>query len=357
MSYQERLGKFGVKDFRPEGWFWLMPSNELRAGQAKAVTFAGRDFAVFRTASGKVQALDAYCPHMGAHLGDGIVEGESLRCLFHNWKFAASGKCVEIPCQKTVAGVPPVARFEVLDRHGLIWLWTGAAGTQDALPVPPELKGVDVATSLGTPFVKNCHPNVVMINAIDAHHFNTVHKLVVNLKMQAEVQDARSIRFRNVNRVDEKSWFTRFISKFYAGALTYDMTYWYGHTGTVTLGPDFLHCYIMFTLRPTFDGHTEGQTVLFTRRRAGFAGAVVNRVLLAATRVVGNYFAKGDTVIFSKIKFNLRTPIAADQPILEFANHYEKQRAATIFEDSEGPIASSRPRREAEFRSNFEATT
>jgi hypothetical protein len=170
-----------------------------------------------------------------------------------------------------------------------------------------------------------------MINAIDAHHFNTVHKLVVDLQMKTEVQDSRSIRFHNVNRVDQKTWFTRLISRFYAGALTYDMTYWYGHTGTVTLGPDFLHFYIMFALRPTIDGLTEGQTILLTKRRPGLVGAILNRILLAATKLVGNYFAKGDTVIFSKIRFNLRTPVAADQPILEFADHYEKQNPATIF--------------------------
>jgi hypothetical protein len=98
-------------------------------------------------------------------------------------------------------------------------------------------------------------------------------------------------------------------------------------------------------LRPTMDGTTEGQTVLLTKRRTGFFGALTNRILLAATKVVGNYFAKGDTVIFSKIKFNLRTPVSADQPILEFASHYEKQRAAFIFEDREEVGTLTVPRR------------
>lgn len=344
MGYSERLVKFGRKNFRPEGWFWLMQSSDLAPGQAKALSFAGRDLALYRSEAGQVRALDAFCPHMGAHLGDGIVEGESLRCLFHNWKFSSGGKCVEIPCQKMVAGVPALTSYQVTDRYGLIWLWTGAPGAASELPVPPELRQLEIESSLGTPFAKNCHPNVVMINAIDAHHFNTVHKLLVDLKMKPEIQDERSIRFHNINRVVEKTWFTRFISRFYAGALTYDMTYWYGHTGTVTLGPDFLHFYIMFALRPTSDGATEGQTILLTKKRPGFFGAIINRILLAATKIVGNYFAKGDTVIFSKIKFDLRTPIAADQPILEFASHYEKQRPAFIFESpqTETPSVLSR---------------
>ena len=38
--------------------------------------------------------LDAYCPHLGAHLAEGgRVQGESVRCPFHAWEFdGASGE-------------------------------------------------------------------------------------------------------------------------------------------------------------------------------------------------------------------------------------------------------------------------
>lgn len=345
MGFSDRLTKFGNKTFLPEGWFWVMQSHELKVGAAKSASFFGRDLAVFRGQDGKVRGLDAYCPHMGAHLGDGIVEENSLRCLFHNWKFSEDGRCVDIPCQKSLSGIPKIRHYRMEDRFGLIWIWMGDESVRIPIPRPPELAEVDVDTSLGNPFSKNCHPNVVMINAIDAQHFNTVHKLVVDLKMQPEVQDRHAIRFHNVNHVSVRSWLTKFIDKFYAGALTYDMTYWYGHTGTVTLGPDFLHFYIMFALRPTVDGLTEGQTVLFTKKRHGFFGTIFNRVLLAATKQVGNYFAKGDTIIFSKIRFNFQTPLAVDQSIVEFAKHYESQNSATA---TVAPFVESRVRQQVD---------
>ena len=31
--------------------------------------------------NGELVCFDAYCPHMGAHLAEGKVEGEGLRCL------------------------------------------------------------------------------------------------------------------------------------------------------------------------------------------------------------------------------------------------------------------------------------
>ena len=96
--------------------------------------------------------------------------------------------------------------------------------------------------------------------------------------------------------------------------------------GTVTLGPDFLHFYIMFALRLGERGVAEGQTVLLTRRRRGFFGFLFNVVLLFLTKIVGNYFAKGDTRVFTTIKFDFKTPIKADRAILSFVQHVEKQR-------------------------------
>src|SRR5512145_2294772 len=82
-----------------EGWYWALPSQELRVGKVKAVTLLGRNLAIYRGVSGQVVAVDAYCPHMGAHLAEGKVEGDSLRCLFHYWKYNPEGRCTEIPCQ------------------------------------------------------------------------------------------------------------------------------------------------------------------------------------------------------------------------------------------------------------------
>jgi len=59
---------------------------------------SGEHFAVFRSQSGKVSVLDAYCPHMGGNLAvGGRVKGECLECPFHGWVFDNDGMCVGIP--------------------------------------------------------------------------------------------------------------------------------------------------------------------------------------------------------------------------------------------------------------------
>jgi phenylpropionate dioxygenase-like ring-hydroxylating dioxygenase large terminal subunit len=328
MSYASQLEKFNNKNHLPEAWFWLAKSADVEAGKAIPAQFWGRELVIYRGDDGQVRAFDAYCPHMGAHLCDGKVEGKSLRCPFHFWKFSESGNCEEIPCQSDTRNVPNLKKYKVGEKYGLIWLWTGDADDRETIPVIPELTPYELDWTHGNQFVKNCHPNVVMINAIDAQHFNSVHNLIVNLNMDAKVLSPRTIQFSNTTPMPTKNFFLRWAARFYKKALTYEMTYWYGNTGSVMVGPDFLHFYILFALRPTVDGLTEGQTLLVTKKRAGLFGALTNQVLLFATKLVGNYFAKGDTVIFSRIRFHYQTPVKADRAIIQFIEHYEKQKEA-----------------------------
>lgn len=310
-----------------EGWYWAMRADQLPRGRARALNFLGREMVVYRGEDGRAVALDAYCAHMGAHLAEGKVEGNAIRCLFHYWKYAADGRCIEILCEPQCAFVPRLASWPVAETYGLIWIWAGRS-TPGPLPFVPELENCEVDYKLANRFAKRCHPNVMMINAIDAQHFNSVHRLPVNLQLEPIVLSEHAMLFQNTTKVEPRSWFTRLVRRFYREALTYVMCYWFGSTGTVTIGPDALHFHIIFALRPTKAGGSEGQTILVTRKRRGLMGKAFSRVLLWLTRLVGAYFAKGDTRIFETIRFNLRTPIKADAAIIEFIRHVERQ--ATI---------------------------
>jgi len=328
MAYQNSIEKFGNNNFLPEGWFWLLKSKDLKPEKALPAKLLDRDFVIYRGEDGVVRAMDAYCPHMGAHLCDGMVENNSIRCPFHYWKYNTEGICEEIPAQADTRVVPHLTTYPVQEAYGLIWLWTGGVTPDVGVPVVPELEGFALDYSFGNEFIKDCHPNVVMINAIDAHHFRSVHNLIVDLNLVPKVLNEKCVQFSNATPLPKSNFLLRWISRFYEKSLTYEMTYWWGNVGTVMVGPDFLHFYIMFALRPTSDGKTEGQTVLITKKRP--LSWLVNPVILFLTRLVGNYFAKGDTLIFSRIKFNFRTPIRADKAIIDFVAHYEQQKSASF---------------------------
>jgi phenylpropionate dioxygenase-like ring-hydroxylating dioxygenase large terminal subunit len=307
-----------------EGWYWVLRSKDLPINTVKPAKLMGRDLAIYRTKDGVVRAIDAYCPHMGAHLAEGKVDGDGIRCFFHNWKFDRCGNCVDIPA---LAKALPVKNqtWPIAEKYGIVWLWTGEKAEQ-TLPFVPELEHDECDAIISNYFIKNCHPNVVMINAIDAQHFNTVHRLPLKIVFAKEEIDRNAITFSNTTRGGDDFWFIKIIRRFYQKEVTYSMCYWYGSTGTVTVGPDFLHFHIMFALRLIEDGKTEGRTLLITKKRRGIVGWLFNRIVLFLTWIVGNYFAKGDTQVFQTIKFNLQNPTKEDRSILQFIQHIEKQQ-------------------------------
>lgn len=311
------------------GWYWLCCASQLRRGRVKALRLLGRELAVYRGANGRVVALDAYCAHMGAHLAEGRVEGDALRCFFHRWRYEANGRCSDIPC---LEGTPParacVHAWPTAEKHGLIWVWTGEQAAHE-VPEPPGLAGCDYQWHIANRFEKGCHPNVVLINAIDEQHFLSVHRLPGEiLRMEPRVQSTANIDFCNTGQVPKRHWFGRLLGRCYAGPLTYNLSYWYGSMGFVTFGPDFLHLYLMFALHRDDDGRTIGQAVTFTRRRRGPIGWLMNHLLLRITALAARYFALGDTRVFSSIRFRLATPIAADRAVLAFIDHLEQQPRA-----------------------------
>jgi phenylpropionate dioxygenase-like ring-hydroxylating dioxygenase large terminal subunit len=322
--------KFARRGCVVEGWYWVMRASRLKRGKVKPVTVMGRDLAMYRGRSGTVVALDAYCPHMGAHLAEGRVENDALRCFFHNWRFDRTGRCTDIPCQARLhSDKIQVRSWPVREKYGLIWVWAGDKAHHD-VPEIPELEGAAYDCRLGKAFVKGCHPNVVMVNAIDEQHFHTVHRLPGSiLRMEPEAINAHNIRFNNRAAVPASHWLGRIIRHFYQDVLTYSLSYWYGSLGMVTFGPDFLHLHVMFALREGPAETTEGQTILFTRHRRGPFGWLINRLILGLTGLGAGYFAIGDTRVFQTIRFHFKTPIPADRSVIDFIRHFETQPLAS----------------------------
>ena len=323
----QRSETFGSFDRIIEGWYWVIPSRQVKKGKIKPVNMMGRELVVYRGDDGVVRIMDAYCPHMGAHLAEGKVDGKGVRCFFHHWKMSEEGKVVDIPCQKSPVRAG-VRTWPAEEKYGMVWVWTGET-PRHPVPYIPELKDDEEDTAFGNAFEKGCHPNIVMVNAIDEQHFHSVHpmasSLADGLHFDISSYNDNCQIFDNNKPVPETNIINRILSRFYEGPLTYRMVYWNGSTGSVTIGPDMLHFHIIFALRPTPRGTAEGQTLLVTKKRKGVLGWMFNRALLWVTKVVGNYFAKGDTQVFQTIRWNFKTPIKADRPILAFAKHLEGQ--------------------------------
>jgi len=89
-------------------------ADEVPQGQCAAVTVGGRELAVIRAGDDAFHAIDDECPHQGAPLSDGVVDGGLIVCPLHHWEFEyETGACLEEPdC--------PVARHECKVENGRV---------------------------------------------------------------------------------------------------------------------------------------------------------------------------------------------------------------------------------------------
>ncbi len=335
----DNLTVFNRPDRVVEGWYWAMPSSQLGRSQAQPLSLMGKELVLYRTDDGVAVALDAHCKHRGAHLALGKVEGTCIKCPYHRWKYDDKGCLVDVPVMDEAPAGIRLGHWPVEEKYGLIWVYTAKTARHPVITVP-ELEGVEADWSVGSQYKQNCHPNIVMSDAIDVQHFESVHHIGYLLDMEYEVVDANRMVFKNTRHAPKDSRIGRFLRMFYKGPVTYSLNYWNGAMGTVTLGPDFLHFHTLFANRLGPDGTSEGQIVLITKARRGPIGWLFNRVSLFLGKIVVGYFGVGDTPNFNMINANFQNPVKADKQLIAFMQQVEKMK---LSEWGWGKLPDSQP--------------
>lgn len=82
--------------------------GEIPAGEGRAFTIHSRRIAVFFK-DGNYFAINDFCPHMGASLAEGYLEGSGVICPWHAWKFCVeSGTWLDNPKSQIKSETFPV---------------------------------------------------------------------------------------------------------------------------------------------------------------------------------------------------------------------------------------------------------
>lgn len=99
-----------------DGEFHKVAASEgVREGKPGIYVHAGMNVAVFRYA-GALFAMDNACAHEDGPIGEGAVDGNCVRCPYHDWQYDfTTGACLTHPER-------PRATFAVRERDGCIWL-------------------------------------------------------------------------------------------------------------------------------------------------------------------------------------------------------------------------------------------
>lgn len=74
--------------------------GDIPSGEGRAFSVQGRRIAIFFQ-DDRYFALNDFCPHMGASLAEGYLEGTGVICPWHAWKFCVkSGTWLDNPTAK-----------------------------------------------------------------------------------------------------------------------------------------------------------------------------------------------------------------------------------------------------------------
>ena len=160
----------------PAGWYFLIPAADLPPGAVRDARLAGRDLAVWRTASGAVRAAPNACPHLRGRLApNGRVDGEELVCALHSLRFGEGGRCTGGPIAGA-AGRLALDELPVIEAAGGVFAWYGPAGSAAGwTPAFPEA-GPGWSPFTFQSFDLQTRPEVVMQDLADPSHFETIHR-------------------------------------------------------------------------------------------------------------------------------------------------------------------------------------
>ncbi len=162
----------------PFGWYGLSWSDELAASEVKPLRAFDQELVLWRDAAGAAHVMDAYCAHLGAHLGHGgRVDGTHLVCPFHAWEWDADGRCARIPYAKRIPPGARVRSWPVAERSGLVMTWYHPRGAEPSFEVPeiPVCTSSDYAPTVKSEWRFASTWQETAENGPDFIHLKTVH--------------------------------------------------------------------------------------------------------------------------------------------------------------------------------------
>jgi nitrite reductase/ring-hydroxylating ferredoxin subunit len=327
-----RHSVFNNPDVVAEGWYPVCTASQLKAGQAKSFLITHQRIVLWRGEDRRVRAIDAFCPHMGADLGNGEVVDQDLRCYFHKWRYSGEGQLQSVPCMESPPAVKTRA-WPVQEAYGTIWVYAAEVAPY---PVPevPGLEGQKVLVWRLSPVTLYAHHHVMMVGGIDLQHFGAVHNLHVDFKVEREQSNPQVADWRLRGPIGSKGWRGRLAAWLFGGEIGYHARFSGGSVVALSYGaglkfwgkgPAVPALSIVWGCVARADGIGEVRIFLVAPRGRGVWGWIKGRARLLLTAVLLAVLKDDDVKAFPHMRFNLGRLVKADQSVAQFVRFIEKQ--------------------------------
>ena len=186
-------------------WHPVAVAGELTEEKpTKAVTLLGEKLVVYRQPPAQGSTQPSYglvqesCPHRRASFAYGRAEPDGIRCPYHGWKFAADGRCLELPAEPANSQLKNKVRLDAYPVQKLGGLLYAYLGPQPAplLPKWDVLVREDGRRWIAIESVIDCNWLQAMENSVDPSHlfwlhttFSTKGHLIDHMKEYGEKHD------------------------------------------------------------------------------------------------------------------------------------------------------------------------
>ncbi len=265
----------------PRSWHNVGVSGDFPAGKPTLVKIKNKEFVLYRDTKSQLRAVSSRCPHMGANLCTGSVEGDRIVCPFHHWKFGTDGKCVSIPASDHIPDNAYLLTYPVFERHGIVSLFYGEKPTFDF----PFFRDLDPEEFFSDARCFEVHQEgswyIVPSNAFDMQHFIHVHGRTPIKKPKITYPDDHCAQITVSYEIVGRNFMDRLIGRLFGKIATLDFTTYAGNLiFAVTHLGSFTH-YMMIFIQTTSTGSSVSKIYTFSKgaRRGAWYRALKNPIL------------------------------------------------------------------------------
>jgi len=161
-------------------WVPALTSEELPEPDCPPVRLKimSENLVAFRDSNNQVAIFDEHCPHRRASLFFGRNEECGLRCVYHGWKFDATGQCVDMPSEPAESNFKDSVRvksYPCREAGGVIWTYMGPPELMPELP-PLLFLSLDKSHVKVTRYIHENNYFQGLEGALDSSHISFLHR-------------------------------------------------------------------------------------------------------------------------------------------------------------------------------------
>lgn len=301
----------------PASWYLFCPVEDLRRGPISK-RILGRRLVAFRTERGKLAVMEAHCVHLGADLGYGSVEGETIQCPFHHWRYGIDGVCVAGPDPAEMRRMPCLQTYPAVERHGYLFFFNGS---EPLFPLPFFFgaEAGDFVASKPFRYVSDCTWYMNSANAFDMQHFLCVHgrEMVGSCVVDCPAPFARRNRYRANIVGPSKS--DQFLRRAAGSTVEVSITSWGGTYMLMTADFPRAQSRFLIATQPLDDGRTLCEGIVFMRRgRSALTRWLWQPVSLRIRRWLSHGFVADEARSLRGVRYNPAGLVQKDQEMIGF---------------------------------------